>query len=85
MPERPRRLNTYSHLWPSAEDRPREAAASLMSEVAGQYGPHRVPQASYLRNRDRSHVEAESVPHDRESLAVMGTWPMTCDGVVENR
>jgi integrase len=30
-------LNTYSHLWPSAEDRTREADASLMLESAGQY------------------------------------------------
>lgn len=27
-------LDTYSHLWPSAEDRTRDAAADLMSEVA---------------------------------------------------
>lgn len=26
-------LNTYSHLWPSAEDRTRKAAADLMEEV----------------------------------------------------
>ncbi len=26
-------LNTYSHLWPKAEDRTRNAAAGLMSEV----------------------------------------------------
>ena len=30
-------LDTYSHLWPSAEDRTRDAAASLMLESAGQY------------------------------------------------
>ena len=30
-------LNTYSHLWPSAEDRTREAAGSLMFEVAAKY------------------------------------------------
>jgi integrase len=30
-------LDTYSHLWPSAEDRGRDAAASLMLESAGQY------------------------------------------------
>lgn len=27
-------LNVYSHLWPTAEDRTRDAAASIMSEVA---------------------------------------------------
>jgi len=26
-------LNTYSHLWPSAEDRTRAAAAALMAET----------------------------------------------------
>ena len=31
------RGETYSHLWPSAEGRTREAAASLMLESAGQY------------------------------------------------
>ena len=30
-------LDTYSHLWPSAEDRTRDAAANLMLESAGQY------------------------------------------------
>ncbi|HEY8621464.1 MAG TPA: tyrosine-type recombinase/integrase [Dermatophilaceae bacterium] len=30
-------LDTYSHLWPTAEDRTREAAASLMLESSGQY------------------------------------------------
>jgi hypothetical protein len=28
-------LNTYSHLWPNAEDRPRSAIAGLMRAVAG--------------------------------------------------
>jgi len=28
-------LNTYSHLWPSAEDRTRGAAASLLATVLG--------------------------------------------------
>jgi integrase len=27
-------LNTYSHLWPTAEDRTRRAAASLMATVS---------------------------------------------------
>lgn len=26
-------LNTYSHLWPSAEDRTRKAAAGMLAEV----------------------------------------------------
>ncbi|HEY2595048.1 MAG TPA: tyrosine-type recombinase/integrase [Chloroflexota bacterium] len=29
-------LNTYSHLWPTAEDRTRQAAAALMAAVAGE-------------------------------------------------
>ncbi|WP_083263741.1 tyrosine-type recombinase/integrase [Curtobacterium sp. ER1/6] len=28
-------LNTYSHLWPNADDRTRSATAGLMQEVAG--------------------------------------------------
>jgi integrase len=28
-------LNTYSHLWPSAEDRTRKAAAAMMAETLG--------------------------------------------------
>lgn len=28
-------LNTYSHLWPTAEDRTRAAAADLMSQATG--------------------------------------------------
>ncbi len=28
-------LNTYSHLWPSAEDKTRAAAASMMAETLG--------------------------------------------------
>jgi integrase len=28
-------LNTYSHLWPSAEDRTRAAAASVLAEALG--------------------------------------------------
>lgn len=28
-------LNTYSHLWPNADDRTRSATAGLMREVAG--------------------------------------------------
>lgn len=50
-------LNTYSHLWPSAEDRTREATASLMSEVAGQF--RATPGVSSLRKYPGSHVEAE--------------------------
>lgn len=37
-------LNTYSHLWPSAEDRTRSAAASIMAEVA--------VSADYLRTNE---------------------------------
>ena len=28
-------LNTYAHLWPTAEDRTRKAAESIMSEAIG--------------------------------------------------
>jgi len=28
-------LNTYTHLWPTAEDRTRNAAATMMGEAAG--------------------------------------------------
>jgi site-specific recombinase XerD len=28
-------LNTYSHIWPTAEDRTRKAAAAMMAETLG--------------------------------------------------
>ena len=34
-------LNTYSHLWPTAEDRTRKAAAAMMAETLGVADPAR--------------------------------------------
>jgi integrase len=32
-------LNTYAHLWPTAEDRTRAAAADLMASATGEHSP----------------------------------------------
>ena len=45
-------LNTYSHLWPTAEDKTRAAAAALMAETfASVDGP-----ADYLRTGETEHA-----------------------------
>jgi integrase len=37
-------LNTYSHLWPAAEDRTRKAAAAMLAETLGQADSKRTEQ-----------------------------------------
>ncbi|MEU8297640.1 site-specific integrase [Micromonospora sp. NPDC048909] len=44
-------LKTYAHLWPTAEDRTRKAAAALMTETLGSR-PTAVDPADYLRTRE---------------------------------
>jgi hypothetical protein len=52
-------LKTYSHLWPTAEDRTRRAAAELFADSCG-LGAHLAPQwDADLRTCRQSHVEAK--------------------------
>jgi hypothetical protein len=70
-------LSTYSHLWPTAEDRTRHAAQQLFADSCGLVWAEGPPQAADLGFCPSLHVEAEL--HDVAVLHVTRLRSSPCN------